>query len=85
MEIVVKQIGTIQFEEKEIITFDEGLFGFEHLHRYILIEGEENSFFSYLQCIDDVDVTFVIANPKEIINNYILSIACASSTSIGKE
>jgi len=74
MKIETKQFGTVEVAEKEIITFNEGLFGFEDKQRYFVIRENEKSYFSFLQSADEPGLCFVIANAKEIIKNYVLSI-----------
>ena len=75
MRITSPKLGTIEFYEKEVLEFSEGLYGFEQLKRFVLINGGEDSLFSYLQSIDDEATTFVIANPLEIIKDYELTIS----------
>ena len=36
MQIEVKGLGTVEYEEEELLVFEEGLYGFEHLHKYLL-------------------------------------------------
>ena len=36
------QIGEFEYDSKHIITFPEGLLGFEDLHKFILINDEQS-------------------------------------------
>src|SRR6056297_1653711 len=74
MRIKSPKLREVEFSDKEVLDFPEGLYGFEHLKRFILIEGGKKSLFSYLQSIDDENVTFIIANPAEIIKGYSIDI-----------
>lgn len=75
MELKTPQLGILHYEEKEVFLFTEGLYGFEHLKRFLLIPGKIDSVFEYLQSIEDVHVTFILAAPNDIVEDYILTIA----------
>lgn len=75
MKLETAQFGTISYIEKEVILFEDGLFGFEDKRKFLLIDGGKDSYFSFLQSIDEPGLCFVIANPKEIITDYLLSIS----------
>lgn len=68
MELQTK-IGTLQIEEEDIIQFPVGLLGFSDLHRYIIVK-KENSLFSFLQSVDEPDLTFVIIMPELVVGDY---------------
>lgn len=68
MELQTK-IGTLQIREEEIIHFPVGLLGFSDLHRYIVVK-KENSLFSFLQSVDEPDLTFVIIMPELVVGDY---------------
>lgn len=69
MKLVTKEFGEIEVLPEKIITFEEGLPGFEMLHRFILINSEEG-IFNYLQSIDDADIRFVITDPYQFSESY---------------
>jgi len=62
--IETKNFGKIEIEEKEIITFVEGILGFPEVERYILLgdKEEKNSFF-WLQAVDYPELSFVVLEP----------------------
>lgn len=71
MLINTKHFGEIEVDEAKIITFKNGLPGFENVKKYIII-GEENaqSPFNWLQSVDEPKLAFVIINPFIIVKNY---------------
>ena len=85
MEIVTPQLGSIKYQEKEIITFPDGLYGFEHLKKFLFISDKQDTIFFYLQSIDDVDITFILARPKDIVKNYVLMISKVDMAKIKAE
>ena len=74
MEVLSSRIGRIEYRSEETIWFEEGLYGFEHLHRFILAQGGAETFFHYLISLDDPQVVFVVCDPKTVVGGYVLSI-----------
>ncbi len=59
MIIKNEQFGEIKFDENSIIEFPEGLFGFENLKKFLLIQ-EEEGLFVWLTSIDEPEIIFPI-------------------------
>ena len=71
MQITTKHLGEVQFEEANIITFSDGLPGFEEEKEYIIIlSGDPELPFHYLQSIKNEDIAFIITNPFLFKENY---------------
>lgn len=71
MKLQTRNFGEIDFNEQAIITFENGIPGFNELKKYILIEDqEENSPFSYLQSVEDGNISFILANPYTFKKDY---------------
>ena len=73
MEVKTKTLGTVQVEEKQIINFVNGLYGFEEYHRFAIIEAEYQPFY-WLQSLDESNLAFIIVDPFLIVNDYELDI-----------
>lgn len=61
--------GLIQINEDEIIHFPRGILGFGDYHRYVILK-EDNSAFSYLQSVDEPDLSFVVIMPELVRSDY---------------
>jgi len=83
MKIETTLFGTVEFDEKSIIVFDEGLIGVSDKKRFLLIEKEDFKPFSYLQSIDDPQFTLVVLSPFFIENNYKFDVHEDDLSSIG--
>lgn len=72
MELLTRNFGTITIEEEKVITFKEGIPGFEELTRYMLIEDTEDteSPFIYLQSIENGQICFILIDPGFLIKDY---------------
>lgn len=63
------KIGTLQIRESDIIQFPTGILGFADIHRYVLVK-QEDSFFSFLQAVDEPGLTFVVMIPELVCSDY---------------
>ncbi len=82
MEVKTKTLGTVQVEEKQIINFVNGLYGFEEYHRFAIIEAEYQPFY-WLQSLDESNLAFIIVDPFLIVNDYELDIDDNALSEIG--
>ena len=71
-EIVVNnsQFGTLSIEEEKVITFPQGIFGFEELTRYAILVFEEYEPFQFLISIDEPEISFPVISPLLAIEKY---------------
>ncbi len=73
MLIKTRYFGEIDVDEAKILTFDEGLIGFENLKKFTLIynnETEASSNVTWLQSLDEPLVAFPVINPFYIMTDY---------------
>ena len=70
MIVKSKILGNLDVEEVLIYTFEHGIPGFEHLKRYVIVQPDPELPFSYLQSIDDDEVTLLLTNPFLFYGNY---------------
>ncbi len=71
-----KNFGEIEFDEDKVITFNEGLPGFDYCKRFLLINEEKDEKtekdepFKWLQSVDDGDVAFVLMDVFAVMPDY---------------
>lgn len=71
MVLQTKHFGEIEINEQSILRFDAGLPGFELLNDFVLIDSEdEASPFKWLQCVNEPQMAFAVANPFMIVKDY---------------
>lgn len=71
MILNTKHFGEIEIKDDRIITFEEGLLGFEDIKRYtIILNPEDNIPFHWLQSVDEPNLAFVITNPFLFKEDY---------------
>jgi flagellar assembly factor FliW len=63
LTIETTRFGSLKYLEKELVVFYKGLFGFDNLHQFILIERENSRPFVWLQSVENPSVAFPIVDP----------------------
>lgn len=74
MKVKTKAFGEIEVSEKQRIIFKDGIFGFEDIHNFVLLDTEEGSPFYWLQSEEVKEIAFLIIEPKMIIPDYKLDV-----------
>jgi flagellar assembly factor FliW len=82
MQIQTKQFGPISFEEDAILAFPDGIFGFEHLRRFIVIDQDEIEPLRWLQPVDDPSFAFPIIEPYLVWPEYRLKLTPPDRTAL---
>jgi len=62
VKVLTKAYGMVEVNERQKITFPSGLFGFESLKDYVLLDAEQQPFY-WLQSIDEEKIAFVLIDP----------------------
>ena len=76
MELHTKHFGKIEVEKENIITFPDGIPGFEEEKQFTIIQNpDENLPFHWLQAINEGDLAFVIMNPFIFRPDYDIKIS----------
>lgn len=86
MLIKTKHFGEVEIDEANILSFEEGVFGFEEEKSFILLyDGEgEASPFCWLQAIGDEKICLPLINPVSYFPNYDPEIAGGLVARIGE-
>lgn len=86
MQLNTKHFGTVEIEESGIITFGEGLPGFEKSKKFVLLaSGDESSPFKWLQSVDDPQLAFALVDPFVIKKDYEVNITDEVIQAVGIE
>lgn len=70
MDFKSKLIGEQTIDPNTIITFPNGIPGFEAQKRYKLFHQEGSRIVYWLQCLDDAEIVFSVASPVHFNLNY---------------
>ncbi len=70
MKIDTYTFGSIEISDDKVITFGDGLPGFEKLRKFSIIEAEGEESFRYLQSLEDGSICFTIVDPYLFKKDY---------------
>ncbi|GHV82143.1 flagellar assembly factor FliW [Spirochaetia bacterium] len=82
MKASTKAYGVIDVDERQKIVFPAGLFGFEALKDYILLDADRQPFY-WLQSLDVEQAAFILVNPFLFRPDYELDINDEDMRAIG--
>lgn len=75
MELSSKIHGKIQYDEKDIITFQKGIPGFNDLKKFIIVELKDYEPFKLFQSIENTEIALIVTSPYDFYENYDISIS----------
>jgi flagellar assembly factor FliW len=70
MDIQTSRFGNLTIEDERIMTFERGLLGFPSQTRFALIQTGQESYFFWLQSVDEPNLAFVVADPSIFFKDY---------------
>ena len=82
VKVATKAYGLIDVDKRQKISFPQGLFGFEKLREYVLLDADRQPFY-WLQSLDVEQVAFVLVNPFLFRPDYELNIGNEELADIG--
>ncbi|GHV67338.1 flagellar assembly factor FliW [Spirochaetia bacterium] len=82
MKVATKAYGLIDIDERQKIFFPRGLFGFESLQYYVLLDAERQPFY-WLQSLESEGAAFVLVNPFLFRPDYEVNISNEELAEIG--
>lgn len=71
MKVKTTRFGELEVNPSDIITFAEGLLGFENLKKYFVVDPGDSTLILWLQSTEDEKVAFPIIEPKIFKPDYI--------------
>ncbi len=71
MKVKTSRFGELEVNPSDIVTFTEGLLGFENLKKYFVVDPGDSTLILWLQSTEDEKVAFPIIEPKIFKPDYI--------------
>lgn len=71
MKVKTTRFGELELNPSDIITFHEGLLGFDNLKKYFVVDPGDSTLILWLQSIEDEKVAFPIIEPKIFKPDYV--------------
>lgn len=70
MKIESTRFGTLEINEEDILHFPLGIPGFLHEKEFVLLPHGEDSPFSFLQSVNEPNLSFLLADPFVFFKDY---------------
>ena len=84
MTIETKAYGEIDIDERQLVDFPVGLFGFENLRKFALLDAHQQPFY-WLQSLEETDVAFVLLDPLVFRPDYTFDAPEADIEALGAD
>jgi flagellar assembly factor FliW len=82
MKINTKPYGEIEVDEKQKVHFPDGIIGFEDYNYYYMLDSKEGPFY-WLQAEGNVDLAFLLVDPRIFMRDYKLMVREEDLNAIG--
>jgi len=70
LNLSTEKFGNLRIEKENIITFENGILGFEDLKQFVIVDIEECLPFEWLVSVKDPLIAFPILNPTPFFTDY---------------
>lgn len=70
MKFTNRQFGEFEYDASHVIDFPQGIIGFEHLRKFIIINDEDAQPFRWLVSLEDRDLNFPLLDPSVVTSDY---------------
>lgn len=81
MKVETALFGSLDIADEQILTFEQGLPGFEQYTRFTLIDIEETPF-TYLQSVEEGELAFLLTDPFLFFPEYEFDLPESATTSL---
>lgn len=85
VKVKTKPLGEVEVEEKQIVDFPDGIFGFDYIKKFVILDSSEKSPFKWMQAFSEPELAFVIIRPVDFLVEYELLISQSDLESVEAE
>lgn len=85
VKINTTRFGELEVNKDDILTFNEGILGFENLKKFFIVDPGDQTLILWFQSSDDPATAFPIIEPKIFKPDYIVKLMPSELNSLGLE
>jgi flagellar assembly factor FliW len=74
MKITTTRFAEIDVAEENIITFNQGLLGFDDARQFVILPNPGGGPLEWLQSLEHSDLAFVLCDPQMVVTEYQLNV-----------
>ena len=82
MKVNTTRFGELQVNKEDIISFSEGLLGFESLSQFFIVDPGDATLILWLQSVENPETAFPIIEPKIFKPDYVAKLLPADMNSV---
>lgn len=82
MRVQTTRYGAVDVSEEDVLEFERGLFGFEDVRRWVLLEHGPKSPLRLLQAVGQPELAFVVLEPFLICPDYTLELSAEDAAAV---
>ena len=71
MKFTNRQFGELEFDDQLVVTFSNGLIGFEQHRRFLIVDDVDSEPFRWLVSIESADLSFPLLDPRLLLPEYL--------------
>lgn len=76
------RFGRLEVEEEIVITFPDGMIGFETCRRFVVVRHDESSAFRWLQSLEVPSLAFPVIEPNQVRPDYAPTVSDADARAL---
>ena len=85
MKINTTRFGELEVNKEDVITFKEGLLGFENLTKFFIVDPGDQTLILWIQSVDNPETAFPILEPRIFQPDFQVKLLPAELTSLNLE
>ncbi|MGE0763548.1 MAG: flagellar assembly protein FliW, partial [Bdellovibrionales bacterium] len=70
MKVQTSRFGVVEIGNDDLIEFPEGLLGFNHLRKFVLLDDPTDDIFAWLQSCEEASIAFPVLEPELFAGQY---------------
>ena len=74
MRVRTKPFGEMDVSERQLLSFPQGIYGFEDCRRFVLLDASQPPFY-WLQSLDRPELAFVLLDPRVFLPAWSLDVS----------
>lgn len=85
MKVSTTRFGELEVNKDDILTFNEGILGFETLKKFFIVDPGDQTLILWFQSAEDPSTAFPIIEPKIFSPDYVVKLMPSELNSLGLE
>ncbi|MEM8864579.1 MAG: flagellar assembly protein FliW [Planctomycetota bacterium] len=85
MSISTTRFGVVDYLERDVLEFSNGLIGMEECRQWVLLADAKNKSLGWLQSVERGDLALPVVSPRRFVPNYQVRVSSRDVATLGIE